>query len=45
MILNGADAVLLNQGGVRYIYPFLNFDNARPDTRRAMAAAGRHSSS
>ena len=29
MILNGADAVLLDQGGVRKQYPFLNFDNAR----------------
>ena len=29
MMLNGADAVLLDQDGVRKQYPFLNFDNAR----------------
>ncbi len=29
MILNGADAVLLDQDGVRKQYSFLNFDNAR----------------
>jgi sarcosine oxidase subunit beta len=29
MILNGADAVLLDQDGVRKQYPFLNFDNSR----------------
>lgn len=29
MILNGADAKLLDQDGVRKQYPFLNFDNSR----------------
>ena len=29
MILSGADAELLDQGQVREMYPFLNFDNAR----------------
>ena len=29
MILNGADAELLNRDQVRAMYPFLNFDNAR----------------
>jgi len=29
MILNGADAVLLDQDGVKKQYPFLNFDNSR----------------
>lgn len=29
MLLNGADAELLNTEGVRKLYPFLNFDNAR----------------
>jgi len=29
MILNGADAVLLDQDGVRKQYPFLNFENSR----------------
>ncbi len=29
MILNGADAVLLDAEGVKSKYPFLNFDNAR----------------
>ena len=29
MILNGADAALLDTQGVRKLYPFLNFDNAR----------------
>ncbi len=29
MKLHGADAVLLDQSGVRKLYPFLNFDNAR----------------
>lgn len=29
MVLHGADAVLLDQDGVRKQYPFLNFDNAR----------------
>ena len=29
MILHGADAVLLDQDGVRKQYPFLNFDDAR----------------
>ncbi|SMR72959.1 sarcosine oxidase subunit beta [Aliiroseovarius halocynthiae] len=29
MILNGSDAELLDQDGVRKLYPFLNFDNAR----------------
>ncbi|MCV6586453.1 MAG: sarcosine oxidase subunit beta family protein [Marinibacterium sp.] len=29
MILNGSDAELLDQDGVRALYPFLNFDDAR----------------
>lgn len=29
MILNGSDAELLDTAGVRAMYPFLNFDNAR----------------
>ena len=29
MILNGSDAELLDVSGVRKLYPFLNFDNAR----------------
>ena len=29
MILNGSDAELLDTGGVRAMYPFLNFDDAR----------------
>ncbi|UWQ06613.1 sarcosine oxidase subunit beta family protein [Aliiroseovarius crassostreae] len=29
MILNGSDAELLDTDGVRVMYPFLNFDNAR----------------
>jgi sarcosine oxidase subunit beta len=29
MILNGSDAELLSADGVRALYPFLNFDNAR----------------
>jgi len=29
MLLNGADAEFLDRDGVRTIYPFLNFDNAR----------------
>ncbi|MBE1285096.1 MAG: sarcosine oxidase subunit beta family protein [Rhodobacteraceae bacterium] len=29
MILNGSDAELLDANGVRAMYPFLNFDNAR----------------
>ena len=29
MIMNGADAVLLDQGGLEKQYPFLNYDNAR----------------
>lgn len=29
MLMSGADAVLLDQEGVRAQYPFLNFDNAR----------------
>lgn len=29
MILNGSDAELLDASGVRAMYPFLNFDNAR----------------
>ncbi|UWQ91834.1 sarcosine oxidase subunit beta family protein [Aliisedimentitalea scapharcae] len=29
MILNGSDAELLDANGVRSMYPFLNFDNAR----------------
>ncbi|MCI5095710.1 MAG: sarcosine oxidase subunit beta family protein [Rhodobacteraceae bacterium] len=29
MILNGSDAELLDTNGVRAMYPFLNFDNAR----------------
>ncbi len=29
MILNGSDAELLDQDGVRALYPFLNFDNQR----------------
>lgn len=29
MLLNGADAELLDTDGVRRLYPFLNFDNAR----------------
>ena len=29
MVLAGADAVLLDQNGVRKLYPFLDFDNAR----------------
>lgn len=29
MIMSGADAVLLDQDGVRGMYPFLDFDNAR----------------
>lgn len=29
MIMAGADAVLLDQDGVRELYPFLDFDNAR----------------
>jgi sarcosine oxidase subunit beta len=37
MILNGADAVLLNREEVRAIYPFLNFDNARFPIKGALA--------